>query len=52
MTIQVTPNQEGTITDTGSVSSITDDPDPQNNSDSEDTTVVAERGTVRITRDT
>ena len=50
VTIQVTPNQEGTITDTGSVSSITDDPDPQNNSDSEDTTVVAERGTVRITK--
>ena len=39
VTIQVTPNQVGTITDTASVSSATDDPNLQNNTDSEETVV-------------
>ena len=41
VTIEVTPNQEGTITDTVGVSSTTIDPDTANNRDSQDTTVVA-----------
>lgn len=39
VTIEVTPNSAGTITDTASVSSATADPQSANNSDSEDTTV-------------
>jgi uncharacterized repeat protein (TIGR01451 family) len=41
VSIKVTPNQEGTVTDIVEGSSTTTDPDTANNTDSQDTTVVA-----------
>ncbi|MEW6028569.1 MAG: right-handed parallel beta-helix repeat-containing protein [Chloroflexota bacterium] len=49
VTIHVTPNEGGTMTNHVAVASDTNDPDTGNNSDSEDTTVIA-TGTITIVK--
>ncbi len=49
LTIRVTPNEAGVITNSVSVTTDTDDPDENNNSDSEETTVL-DKGTITIVK--
>ncbi|KAA0263042.1 MAG: DUF11 domain-containing protein, partial [Chloroflexi bacterium] len=49
LTVRVTPNSSGLVTNTVSVTSDTDDPDPSNNSDSEDTMVDSSNAAPTVT---
>lgn len=50
LTLRLTPNSPGIITNTASITSDTDDPDMSNNSDSEDTTVNAVQADLSVTK--